>query len=246
MKLPKRMNTLRSLEELILSGCSKLVLHDSATVIHLHAISRDMSKPRLLSTLSWTPIRSWWMWAWPGKTLQSTSFSLASLPRCLGSLNLSCCNLSEVPNDLCTLSSLKHLNLNGNPFVCLPQNMKNLIMLETLLLDYCRNLEVLPELPARLEKLRGAQCKSLKRITNVPNGLECIRNFAFYGCDQLVEVGSLLNIKTLRSGDIEMTRYMSLFNLKSIGSTDVQMFNQLTFATWKAPVQVFLCLLSHV
>ncbi|RXH76163.1 hypothetical protein DVH24_019051 [Malus domestica] len=237
MKLPKRMNTLRSLEELILSGCSKLVLHDNATVIHIHAISRDMSKPRLLSTLSWTPIRSWWMWAWPGKTLQSTSFSLASLPRCLGSLNLSCCNLSEVPNDLCTLPSLKHLDLSDNPFVCLPQNMKNLITLKTLLLDVCWNLEMLPELPARLEVLKAMNCKSLKRITTVPYRTPRLR-VAFYGCAQLVEVESVLNIKTLRSGDIEMTRYMSLFNLKSIGSTDVEMYNYLTGVTRKAPVQV--------
>ncbi|TQE12672.1 hypothetical protein C1H46_001692 [Malus baccata] len=214
MKLPKRMNMLRSLEELMLSGCSKLVLHDSATVIHLHAISRDMNKPRLLSTLSWTPIRSWWMWAWPGKTLQSTSFSLASLARCLGSLNLSCCNLSEVPNDLYTVSSLKYLDLSSNPILCLPQNMKSLTMLETLLLYSCTNLEMLPELPARSWKGQ------------------------FWGCDQLVEVESLLNIKPLRSADIEMTRYMGLFNLKSIASTDVEMLNNLTGTCRKAPVQV--------
>ena len=245
MKLPKRMNMLRSLKELNLSGCSKLVLHDSATVIHLLAISSDMNKPRLLSTLSWTPIRSWWMWAWPGKTLQSTSFSLASLPRCLGSLNLSYCNVSEVPNDLCTLSSLKHLNLIGNPILCLPQKMKSLIMLETLLLDNCTNLEILPELPPRLKTLEAKYCTSLKRLTNLPNLFRSLESL-FWGCEQLVEVESLLNIKPVRSADIEMTRYMGLFNLKSISSTDVEMINYLTGTIRKAPVQVFLCLLSHV
>ncbi|XP_048439065.1 disease resistance protein RPV1-like [Pyrus x bretschneideri] len=239
MKLPKRMNWLRSLEELILSGCSKLVLHDSATVIHVHAISGDMNKPGLLSTLSWTPIRSWWMWAWPGKTLQSTSFSLASLPRCLGSLNLSRCNLSEVPNDLCTISSLKYLDLRSNPILCLPQNMKSLIMLETLLLYACTNLEMLPELPARLKNLNAAFCTSLKRLKNIPNLLESLE-FTFLGCPRLVEVESLLNIKTLRSADIEMTRYMGQFDLKSIASTDVEMLNYLTSTTRKVPVQVFL------
>ncbi|XP_050126425.1 disease resistance protein RPV1-like isoform X1 [Malus sylvestris] len=227
-KLPKIMNMLRSLEELNLSGCSKLLLHDSATVIHLHAISRDMNRPRLLSTLSWTPIRSWWMWAWPGKTLQSTSFSLASLPRCLGSLNLSDCNLSEVPNDLCTLSSLKKLDLTDNPILCLPQNMKSLIMLETLLLKNCTNLEMLPELPARLETLVAFGCESLKRLTNLPNLFKSL-DLNFGGCPQLVEVESLLNIKTL----------ISLFNMESIASTDDEMLNNLTDTTRKVPVQVF-------
>nr|XP_028949584.1 TMV resistance protein N-like isoform X2 [Malus domestica]XP_028949585.1 TMV resistance protein N-like isoform X2 [Malus domestica] len=237
MKLPKRMNMLRSLEELILTGCPKLVLHDSATVIHLHSTSRDMNKLRLLSIISWTPIRYWWMWAWPGKTLQSMSFSLASLPRFLGSLSLSYCNMSEVPNDLCTLSSLKHLNLIGNPILCLPQKMKSLIMLETLLLDNCTNLEILPELPPRLKRLEAKYCTSLKRLTNLPNLFRSLQSL-FWGCEHLVEVESLLNKKPLRSADIEMTRYMDLFNLKSISSTDVEMINYLTGTTRKAPVQV--------
>ncbi|XP_028949605.2 disease resistance protein RPV1-like isoform X3 [Malus domestica] len=237
MKLPKRMKMLRSLEELILTGCSKLGPHDSATVIDLLATSRDMNKLRLLSTISWTPIRYWWMWAWPRKTLQSTSFSLASLPRCLGSLSLSYCNVSEVPNDLCTLSLLKHLNLTGNPILCLPQKMKSLIMLETLLLDNCTNLEILPELPPRLKRLEAKYCTSLKRLTNLPNLFRSLESL-FWGCEHLVEVESLLNIKPVRSADIEMTRYMGLFNLKSIASTDVEMMNYLTGTSRKAPVQI--------
>ncbi|XP_028949599.1 disease resistance protein RPV1-like [Malus domestica] len=240
MKLPKRMSMMRSLEELILTGCSKLVLHDSAMVIYIHTTSRDMNKLRLLSTISWTPIRFWWMWAWPRKTLQSTSFSLASLPRCLGSLSLSYCNVSEVPNDLCTLSSLKYLNLIGNSILCLPQNMKSLIMLETLLLDKSINLEMLPELPPRLKRLETKYCTSLKRLTNLPlfRSLESL----FWGCEQLVEIESLLNIKPSRSADIEMRRYMGPFNLKSITSTDVEMINYLTSTTRKVPVQgVYEC-----
>ncbi|XP_068322115.1 disease resistance protein RPV1-like [Pyrus communis] len=237
MKLPKRMSMLGSLEELILTGCSKLGPHDSATVIDLHATSRDMNKLRLLSTLSWTPIRYCWMWAWPRKTLQSTSFSLASLPRCLGSLNLSYCNVSGVPNDLCTLSSLKYLNLIGNPILCLPQKIKSLIMLETLLLDNCTNLEMVPELPPRLKRLEAKYCTSLKRLTNLPNLFRSLESL-FWGCEHLVEVESLLNIKPLRSADLEMTRYTSLFNLKSIASTDVEMINYLTSTIRKAPVQV--------
>ncbi|XP_048439064.1 disease resistance protein RPV1-like isoform X2 [Pyrus x bretschneideri] len=237
VKLPKSMNMMRSLEKLILTGCSKLVLHDSAMVIYIHTTSRDMNKFRLLSTISWTPIWSWWMWAWPRKTLQSTNFSLASLPRCLGSLSLSYCNVSEVPNDLCTLSSLKYLNLIGNPILCLPQKMKSLIMLETLLLDNCTNLEILPELPPRLKRLEAKYCTSLKRLTNLPNLFRSLESL-FWGCEHLVEVESLLNIKPVRSADIEMTRYMGLFNLKSIASTDVEMINYLTSTTRKAPVQV--------
>ncbi|RXH73954.1 hypothetical protein DVH24_016776 [Malus domestica] len=151
--------------------------------------------------------------------------------------NLSYCNVSEVPNDLCTLSSLKHLNLIGNPILCLPQKMKSLIMLETLLLDNCTNLEIIPELPPRLKRLEAKYCTSLKRLTNLPNLFRSLESL-FWGCEHLVEVESMLNIKPLRSADIEMTRYMGLFNLKSISSTDVEMINYLTFTTRKAPVQV--------
>ncbi|CAN6679009.1 unnamed protein product [Malus baccata var. baccata] len=151
--------------------------------------------------------------------------------------DLSYCNVSEVPNDLCTLSSLKHLNLIGNPIFCLPQKMKSLIMLETLLLDNCTNLEILPELPPRLKRLEAKHCTSLKRLTNLPNLFRSLESL-FWGCEHLAEVESMLNIKPLRSADIEMTRYMGLFNLKSIASTDVEMINYLTFTTRKAPVQV--------
>ncbi|RXH73951.1 hypothetical protein DVH24_016773 [Malus domestica] len=186
----------------------------------------------------WTPIRYWW--AWPGKTLQSTSFSLAIC------LTATC----QVSNDLCTLSLLKHLNLIGNPILCLPQKMKSLIMLETLLLDNCTNLKILPELPPRLKRLEAKYCTSLKRLRNLPNlglftkHLKPLQLFfmgafflctslpnqvlfrslesLFWGCEHLVEVESLLNIKPLRNADIEMTRYTGLCSLKSISSTGVE------------------------
>ncbi|XP_050136944.1 disease resistance protein RPV1-like isoform X3 [Malus sylvestris] len=143
MKLP----ILRSIQDLILSGCSKL----------------EMKKLNLVSSKSWYSV---WSWVSPRKNTKLSSFSLASLPRSLTSLSLDCCNISEIPSALTMLSSLEYLNLDGNPITSLPESMNNLVKLQTLDVTACRNLTMLPELPRSLEQLRDRGCASLKRITN--------------------------------------------------------------------------------
>ncbi|XP_048430341.1 disease resistance protein RPV1-like isoform X2 [Pyrus x bretschneideri] len=150
MKLP----ILRSVRDLDLSGCSKLVLgaNTTATTDHL---------PK-----SWYSI---WSWVSLRKNIESSSFSLASLPHSLTSLRLDRCNLSEIPSALTMLPSLEYLDLNNNPITSLPESMNNLVKLRTLAVEGCRNLTMLPELPHGLKQLNGRGCTSLKRITNLPN-----------------------------------------------------------------------------
>ncbi|KAI5336261.1 hypothetical protein L3X38_015528 [Prunus dulcis] len=230
MKLPIRISMLRSLQKLILSGCPNLVLPASMIVKNQSdSIPSDMKQLSLLSAVkSWQSIRSWVL---PRKNLQLTS---ASLPQFLKSLSMAYCNLSEIPNGLSSLSSLKHLNLSGNPFLSL--NMNGLSKLQSLLLDGCTNLEMLAELPPSVERLQAWECTSLKRVqTYLPNklsmGHEVLR------CENLVEFQNVFKTRPLRSFDIEMIKDIGLFNLESVGSTEVEMINYLTRTTRKGPLQ---------
>ncbi|XP_028952753.1 disease resistance protein RPV1-like isoform X2 [Malus domestica] len=236
MKLPK----LRSIQDLILSGCSKLVLgaNTTATTGHLQSTACELKKLNLLSAKSWYSI---WSRVSPRKNIEPSSFSLASLPHSLTSLSLDSCNLSEIPSALTMLSSLEYLDLNKNPITSLPESMNNLVKLHTLAVDGCRNLTMLPELPHSLKQLNGRGCTSLKRITNLPNlhilpathpfGMQKDIDLKYYNilldsnlwyCGKLVDVVSLFNTLPLSSFDIKLLKDIDLFDLKPNGGVEVQ------------------------
>ncbi|TYJ11966.1 hypothetical protein E1A91_A11G314700v1 [Gossypium mustelinum] len=58
-------------------------------------------------------------------------------------LNLSECNLFDIPSDICCLNSLKELDLSGNNFTSIPSSLFNLAFLG---LSRCKELKSLPEL----------------------------------------------------------------------------------------------------
>ncbi|KAI5338874.1 hypothetical protein L3X38_018146 [Prunus dulcis] len=132
---------------------------------------------------------------------------------------------------------MEYLKLSGNPFLSLSVNMNGLSKLQTLLLDRCTNLEMIPELPPSVKTLRAYRCTSLKRVLrNLPNMIPKIGN-AFLICKNLVEIQTMFKTRPLRSVDIEMIKDIGLFNLESIGSTEVEMLNYLTCTTRKGPLQ---------
>lgn len=219
MKLPRRISMLRSLEKLILSGCSKL---------------GDTKKLVLLSNNPWQSICSW---VTPRKSLEASSFSLSKLPVSLGSLSLAGCNLSGISDDLSILSSLKYLDMSGNPILSLPENIKSLFMPETLFVQDCTKLKMLPELPPSLRTLNAEGCTSLTKVTNLPNLFISFQPYLTY-CKELAEVQSLFTIKPLRSIDIQMIKNMGLYNLESIESIEVEMGNHLTDTSRTGPLQV--------
>ncbi|XP_028961282.2 disease resistance-like protein DSC1 [Malus domestica] len=234
MKIPASVSRLGSLQDLILSGCSKLGLHSNTkATTEEHSSSIATKKFNLLSAKLWQSIVSWIL---PRKNLELTGFSFKSLPHSLGSLSLANCNLSEIPSDLGFLSALKHLDLSANPILNLPQNMKDLIMLQTLLLEGCTKLQTLPELPLSLTRLEANHCTSLKRITNLPNIFRSLCK-SFWYCKKLVEAQGLFEIKLLSSVDIDLIRNMGLFNLESTERSEAEMINYLTNTTKKCPLQ---------
>ncbi|PWA83214.1 NB-ARC domains-containing protein [Artemisia annua] len=90
--------------------------------------------------------------------------SLAGL-HMLKSLNLSYCNLLEVPESIGGLSCLENLDLQGNNFTSLPRSLCHLSHLRELYVNGCKKLEVLPELPYSLDYLYASTCTSLREVS---------------------------------------------------------------------------------
>ncbi|ESR54981.1 hypothetical protein CICLE_v10023905mg, partial [Citrus x clementina] len=81
----------------------------------------------------------------------------------LSKLDLSYCDLREgtIPSDIGNLYSLKKLYLSGNNFVSLPASINRLFKLEILVLEDCKRLQSLPQLPPNVKKVKVNGCASL-------------------------------------------------------------------------------------
>ena len=66
---------------------------------------------------------------------------------CMRELDLSFCNLVEIPDAIGIMCCLQRLDLSGNNFATLP-NLKKLSKLVCLKLQHCKQLKSLPELPS--------------------------------------------------------------------------------------------------
>ncbi|XP_047181300.1 disease resistance protein TAO1-like [Vigna umbellata] len=121
--------------------------------------------------------------------------SPSSLFPCLRELDLSFCNLVQIPDYIGKLRCLERLNLEGNNFVKLP-NIKDLLRLRFLNLQDCKRLKYLPDLPSRtvlpLEPFTLSRFPS--SILDWPDFLtekDTDIRFAgliIFGCPELVEI----------------------------------------------------------
>ncbi|RVW29914.1 TMV resistance protein N [Vitis vinifera] len=105
---------------------------------------------------------------------------LASLPESfckltsLQTLTLSgCSELKKLPDDMGSLQCLLKLKANGsdlsrNSFITVP-SLSRLPRLERLILEHCKSLRSLPELPSSVEELLANDCTSLETISNPSN-----------------------------------------------------------------------------
>ncbi|KAJ4723742.1 Disease resistance protein (TIR-NBS-LRR class) family [Melia azedarach] len=93
---------------------------------------------------------------------------LSSLTR----LYLSYHNITEIPQHISYLSSVRTLDLRGNNFENLPASIKQLSRLEELILSNCNVLQSLPELPPSLLWLEARNCKRLQSLPELPSCLE--------------------------------------------------------------------------
>jgi len=170
--IPSSIGCLKSLKKLDLSGCSEL-----------KKIPKNLGKVESLEEIdvSGTSIRQP-----PASIFLLKSLKVLSLDGCkriavnptdhrlpslsglcsLEVLDLCACNLREgaLPEDIGCLSSLKSLDLSQNNFVSLPESINQLSGLEMLILEDCRMLESLPEVPSKVQTLNLNGCICLKEI----------------------------------------------------------------------------------
>ena len=100
----------------------------------------------------------------PDPMAMSRLMCVLSCLSCLTKLNLSYCNLREVPNVIGCFSSLRGLDLSGNSFVCLPKNISQLSKLDYICLCGCTDLQLLPELPLNISHVDVQGCTSLETL----------------------------------------------------------------------------------
>ncbi|GJU17426.1 NB-ARC domains-containing protein [Tanacetum coccineum] len=187
-----------SLRVLILSGCLKVYkliefFGTINTLVELHVdLSAVTEFPYLFYTLSNLQVLSigrhqriesrWWVsFFWTSSlhkgTQQSQSlvFSYLASLRFLTRLNVSDCNISEVSSDIGSFSCLEVLNLSRNKFTCLLTSLSQLSPLKILILNECKMLEEVPELPCSIISFHASSCTSLTKLGSL---LDRHRNFS--------------------------------------------------------------------
>ncbi|XP_058730482.1 disease resistance protein RUN1-like isoform X2 [Vicia villosa] len=156
VSIPNNIFGLSFLKDLILSGCPNLFNNKQLE------IQRQTEQLEMLdnneSTIQYQPTLFIYKFLEPHfrhlifqKPEDSVGLLLPSLSRlsCLQYLDLSFCNLLQIPNAIGLLHCLETLYLGGNNFVTLPSSIKELSKLRRLNLQHSKQLKYLPELPSK-------------------------------------------------------------------------------------------------
>lgn len=213
---------LPNLEQLILEDCTSLfeVHHSigdltSLVLVNLKgckcltSLPRNFYKLKSLETLilSGSLPSLFWSWISPRKCLKPVNL-LSTAPKGFNSLKdlrLRECNLSDnaIPTDIWSLCPLEILDLGCNSFESLPPGLGGLSKLGQLILDGCKKLKSIPDLPASLYFLYANNCTELERISN-PSKLSNVFSLSLANCRKLVEIPGLEKWSNpIRSVDME-------------------------------------------
>ena len=107
----------------------------------------------------WPPSDSWnslfWSNLLPRRSPDSFHFLMPPLSglHSLAELDLTDCNIMELPSDIDSSSSLIHLKLSRNKFSTLPASVSGLPQLKIIELESCKKLQALPELPSSIKAI---------------------------------------------------------------------------------------------
>ncbi|MED6156727.1 hypothetical protein PIB30_017101 [Stylosanthes scabra] len=150
VSIPNSIFDLNSLHHLNLSGCSKLIkyqlLDNPWQTEQLKMVDTSESvQSHMTSPVCQTLTRS--IRFFYSKRRANLADSLvSSLPRfpTLVVLDISFCNLLQIPDAIGQLQCLERLNIGGNNFITLPHCIEELPKLRELNLEYCMHLKWLP------------------------------------------------------------------------------------------------------
>nr|GEV49060.1 TMV resistance protein N-like [Tanacetum cinerariifolium] len=144
-----------------------------------------------------------------------TEKPLIFLPHSLKTLLLGYCEL-EYKSDVCLAQPLYKLNLEGNPFELLPNNI-DLKLLRIHNLTSCPNLKSII-CPSMLEELYTHWCTSLEKIT-FESARFRLRKFGYDGCFKLYEIQGffkLVPIAELDEADLGHMKWIKAYKYYKI------------------------------
>ncbi|KFK21893.1 hypothetical protein AALP_AAs74023U000200 [Arabis alpina] len=208
--LPNCLGELGALEELILSGCSRLKnLSDVREGMkHLHSLLIDMIGAKEMPNISRIT----------GADMVFQHFHPNGWP---GGVN--------------RVSSLQRLCLSGNDFVTLHTDICQLHDLKWLEVKECKKLRSLPMLPPKLQYFDAHGCESLERVANplaLPVLLEQVHaTFSFSNCNMLDQDAT--------NSIISYTRWKSQLVLNALsrynGGSVLKDLTRTCFPGWEVP-----------
>ncbi|XP_019230925.1 PREDICTED: TMV resistance protein N-like [Nicotiana attenuata] len=238
-KLPRQICKLKVLKTLIISGCSNLLelprdLWRMQSLIVFLADQIPMSQ--LPSTNKQNSKWHAFIQSWVSKPRKVPKLSSVSLPKSLVNLSLAGCNLSEAafPKDFSNLLMLQDLDLSKNPITSLPDCIRTLSRLNILVLDDCRMLKALIDLP-RINNLRVGYCTSLEKVTYLSVGCRA-KTHHLNGCKELNDMEGSFKLEAM--GEIEKTmKSLELSMWDSVGSFEVKLYNNSTNTESRGPAK---------
>ncbi|KAJ8760258.1 hypothetical protein K2173_011670 [Erythroxylum novogranatense] len=165
------MRNCRDLESLPSNFFSKLTSLEELDLYRCSPIEKLPSSMSNLKGLGILWMNNCWKFAFNPKSFENCFLedhhrlgsSLEGLSM-LQNLNLSSCNVRELPQDLSFLSSVEYLYFCQNNFERIPPTIKQLSRLKYLNIENCKRLLSLPELPSSVSILLAQGCGSLKQI----------------------------------------------------------------------------------
>ena len=218
------------LKDLNLCGCKKLL--ENLGIGESVEVNGQMASSNAFETLKkiafggfqLLPCYPMWRSSEPIGLLLSSLFGFSSLTI----LNLSNCNLKEIPNDIGCLFSLEYLDLSENNFGCLPKSIAKLSVLNVLRVDNCMNLQSLPKLPLNIGYIDGFGCSSLETLQDLlkPNSsFQPI--FALSNCSKLSDNQGFIDLffaVIKKSPQVSLSLSLSLSIDRSIDSKHLALY----------------------
>ncbi|XP_057990541.1 disease resistance protein RUN1-like [Hevea brasiliensis] len=185
--LPSGNWNLKSLKILNLRGCSKLSklpegLVSMTSLEELDVAGVGSGQAKLAK--AWDLLSNYLQ-----PTKRNENLLALAIPnlQALRKLDMSYCNLSQVPNDLSCLRSLVQLNLSGNHLLSIPSSIIQLSNLIDVDFSNCTRLESLPSLPSNIQRLDMENCTALQTLPNIFEKHNIQKSFyiGFSNCSKL-------------------------------------------------------------